>query len=279
MYDKLVLSGGSMKGLSYIGLFKYLEENSILLHQLKEVVGTSIGSFSALLLVLGYTSDELKEIFFDFDFDTIKDYKISSFAASYGLDSGEKLDTMIKIFIKNKNFDENITMKELYEKTNKGYVSVATNVHTRETVFFNKDTFPDLKVYLAARMSMNIPLVFAPVEHNGHYYADGGLTCNFPTKYYKSGEGILCVSLTSHDPNKPDIIDDFEIYLYNVLKSAFYTIECNDIEYAKSKNYNVICIELRDVSGLDFKVPLEKRKELYDIGYNSAKKFFKKKIE
>ena len=104
MYNKLVLSGGSMKGLAYIGFIEYLQEKGIVLDTLNEFVGTSIGAFSAMLLVLGYTSSDLKDIFLSFDFEKIKDFKVGSLVSTYGLDDGSRMNAMIKVFIKNKNF-------------------------------------------------------------------------------------------------------------------------------------------------------------------------------
>jgi len=281
MYNKLVLSGGSMKGLAYIGFIEYLQEKGIVLDTLNEFVGTSIGAFSAMLLVLGYTSSDLKDIFLSFDFEKIKDFKVGSLVSTYGLDDGSRMNAMIKVFIKNKNFSEDITLKELFQKTKKSLVTVATNINSRETVFFNKEKYPNLPVYLAVRMSLNIPFVFAPVLFDGHYYADGGLTCNFPTKYYTDdpshSKRVLCLSLSDHDPTKPDIITELDEYIYSVLKSAFYSIECSDKNYAARKNYSVVCIQIKDVSGLDFNLSKEQREIMYAAGYHAARQFFESK--
>jgi NTE family protein len=275
-FNKLVLSGGSMKGLAYIGFLEYLEEKKLVLDVLDEIVGTSIGAFSGLLIILGYTPADLKEIFIDFDFEHLKDFKVSSLVSNYGLDDGTRMNAMIKVFIKNKKFDENITLKQLFKKTKKSLVTVATNINSRETVFFNKENYPDVPVYLAVRMSLNIPFMFSPVVYNGHYYADGGLTCNFPAKYYKptTNSKVLCVSLSDHDPNNPDEITQFDGYLYSVMKSAFYSIECSDKNFARDKGYSTVCIKIDGVSSLDFNLPKDKRELMYREGYSSAKEFF-----
>jgi predicted acylesterase/phospholipase RssA len=302
-FNKLVLSGGSMKGLAYVGFLEYLEENKLVLDILDEIVGTSIGALSALVIILGYTSADLKEIFINFDFENLKDFKVSSLVSNYGLDDGTRMDAMIKVFIKNKKFDENVTLKQLFKKTKKSLVTVATNVNSRETVFFNKEKYPDLPVYLAVRMSLNIPFIFSPVLYNGHYYADGGLTCNFPAKYYsvngvsvngvsvngvsvngssvngRSRESdtdakVLCVSLSDHDPNNPDVITHFDGYLYSVMRSAFYSIECSDKNFARNNGYSIIYIKINGVSSLDFSLPRDKRELMYIEGYQSAKEFF-----
>ena len=40
-------------------------------------------------------------------------------------------------------------------------------LNTKSTVYINHKTFPDLPVFLGARMSMNIPIVFSPVVYKG----------------------------------------------------------------------------------------------------------------
>lgn len=56
----LCLSGGGIKAAAHIGALKALEENNI---RFDCVSGTSSGSIIATLYALGYTSDEMFEIF------------------------------------------------------------------------------------------------------------------------------------------------------------------------------------------------------------------------
>ena len=60
----LVLSGGGMLGISYIGLIKYLEENSSIpiVKNLKSLTGCSVGAMFATFIALGYTYTELNII-------------------------------------------------------------------------------------------------------------------------------------------------------------------------------------------------------------------------
>ena len=51
--NKLVFSGGSTKGISYIGIIKGLEENN-LFKNIKTFAGTSIGAIFSFLLTIGY---------------------------------------------------------------------------------------------------------------------------------------------------------------------------------------------------------------------------------
>ena len=55
----LVLSGGSEKGVAYIGILKFLEEINIL-PDIECIYGVSVGSVFAVLVSIGYNSTELE---------------------------------------------------------------------------------------------------------------------------------------------------------------------------------------------------------------------------
>ncbi|MBR4069995.1 MAG: patatin-like phospholipase family protein, partial [Bacteroidaceae bacterium] len=56
----LVLSGGGAKGIAHVGLIKALEEHNI---PIDYITGTSMGSIVGALYAMGYTPDEMMEIF------------------------------------------------------------------------------------------------------------------------------------------------------------------------------------------------------------------------
>lgn len=56
----LSLAGGGIKGVSHIGALKALEEENI---KFDYISGTSSGSIVATLYAVGYTPDEIYEIF------------------------------------------------------------------------------------------------------------------------------------------------------------------------------------------------------------------------
>ena len=58
--NALCLSGGGVKAFAHIGAIKALEESNI---KFNMVAGTSSGSIIALLYALGYSSEEMYEIF------------------------------------------------------------------------------------------------------------------------------------------------------------------------------------------------------------------------
>ena len=61
MIHNLLLSGGQIRGLSYIGVLKALEELD-LISDVYNICGVSSGSIFALAYCLGFKSHELKSI-------------------------------------------------------------------------------------------------------------------------------------------------------------------------------------------------------------------------
>ena len=56
----LALSGGGIKGAAHIGVIKALEENNI---KIDYISGTSSGSLIATMYAMGYTPDEMYNLF------------------------------------------------------------------------------------------------------------------------------------------------------------------------------------------------------------------------
>ena len=60
-YRRLVLSGGGIKAIAYVGVFDVFE-NYGLLNQIDSIIGCSSGAIMGLLYVVGYTPKELFQL-------------------------------------------------------------------------------------------------------------------------------------------------------------------------------------------------------------------------
>lgn len=56
----LVLSGGGAKGIAHVGLIKALEEHNV---PIDYITGTSMGAIVGALYAMGYTPDEMMQLF------------------------------------------------------------------------------------------------------------------------------------------------------------------------------------------------------------------------
>ena len=178
----LVLSGGGLLGISYIGLFKYFEEKYYI-KTLESITGSSAGALFGSLCALGYTSNEIKLIIKQIVF---KDYlkinvdSILNFTTKKGLESGNTLSLLIKKCIYDKTNNENLTFIQHYEKYNIKLQIGVTNLSQHKFELLNKDTYPDLPIHTAISASIAIPFIFEPVIINNDVYCDGGILNNLP---------------------------------------------------------------------------------------------------
>ena len=178
----LVLSGGGMLGISYIGLIKYLEEqnkNS----NFKSITGCSAGSLFATLIAIGYTSTELITIVKTMkykEYININAESIINFMKLKGLESGKNLITFIKKYIKDKIGNEDITFKEIKEKFNIELQIGVTNLTHYKFQIMNSINTPDIPVHKAISASIAVPFVFEPVVIGNDLFCDGGLLNNLP---------------------------------------------------------------------------------------------------
>ena len=200
--SNLVLSGGGLLGLSYIGLFRYLEEHNAI-HQIKTITGCSAGAIFGTFLAIGFKSEELIQIFKSMhfpDYLNITADSIINFMSTKGLESGKNVMTLIKKCIKDKTGDENITFCQLRDKFNiKLHIGI-TNITKAQFELVGCHNMPDLPVYKAINASIAIPFIFEPVVINDDIYCDGGLLDNLPIEYI--------LKLITNNTKKPDEINE-----------------------------------------------------------------------
>jgi len=182
---KLVLSGGGLLGISYIGLLKYLEEHNIN-KQITQITGCSAGAIFGTFIAIGYTSIELQKIMKTLNF---KDYinitaeSILNFMKLKGLDSGKNIMLFIKQTIKDKTNDENITFLQIFEKYKINLKMGVTNLTSSSFEILDMYSTPNLPIYQAINASIAIPFIYEPVIINKCVYCDGGILDNLPLEH------------------------------------------------------------------------------------------------
>jgi NTE family protein len=186
--DNLVLSGGGLLGISYIGLFRILEEQGITsaTRRLKTITGCSAGAIFGSLLAIGYTSSEIHTIINTLNFKeyiNITAETLLNFMRVKGLESGNKIMEFIKKTIQDKTGNQSITFLDVFQKYSILLRIGVTNLSQSKFQLLDYKTNPDLPIYQAIHASISIPFVFEPVIINGEVYCDGGLLDNLPIEY------------------------------------------------------------------------------------------------
>jgi predicted acylesterase/phospholipase RssA len=115
--ENLVLEGGGVKGLVYVGALEEMEKNDQL-SDLKRVAGSSAGGIAAALLAVGYSPHELKDIFLNqLDFKKLMDtpYSVGGIDTLFELKGMEiGLTSLISLF-KNKGLYKGDVFKQFMD--------------------------------------------------------------------------------------------------------------------------------------------------------------------
>src|SRR3982751_5494900 len=119
--QNLVFEGSGIRGIAYSGAIRELEERN-LLQGVQKLGGTSAGAITALLLSIGYTSQQITEIVNSTSFKKFNDGKyfffggINRFKKYYGWYRGQEFDKWLSELIKAKTNNADISFSELHSK-------------------------------------------------------------------------------------------------------------------------------------------------------------------
>ena len=258
----LVMSGGGIKGIAHIGALYALNKLNYL-DKIEQFAGTSIGSLVIALYVIGYTPCELYDFIKLFNIAKLKDISILNIG-SFGLDSGSKIEFVIKKLIAKKGLDENIKLKELYDIKKKKLIFTCVCLNTMEPCYISHENYPNIPLYLVIRMSTSLPFIYCPVKYENKLYIDGGCIDNYPISVFKDKlddtVGILLI-----DPkNEMEKIDNLETYIMRVLNCITVGMQL----YSK-KNYesNTIEINIEMLNIVNFDINDKIKDELFLQGY------------
>ena len=264
--ENVVLSGGGLRGIAYIGVLRALEEFS-LTNQIKCYAGASIGGVAAALISLGYTYSELYDFVKNFNYDLISDIQLMGILSNFGLETGLKIERFLQALIHRKTDKRELTFKEHHEITGKILVLNATCLNTGKVEHFSAVSHPNMPVYLALRMTISIPMLIAPVCYKNKLYADGGMLENFPLKLFPADKTLGIRFSRSIQSN--DTIDSFEEYCVKTLSCVYQ--EMNRLKDERISGYNQVVITL-PFSTFQLELDKKTRKMMFREGYLETRK-------
>lgn len=179
----LTLSGGAIRGITHLGVLKALEEFGIVP---QIVTGTSMGSIIAGLYATGMSYTDILKIVSEVN------SKIFEFSTKEILSALWKKEFPVGVLKTNK-------LEEIIDKATGGILVkdikdkklgiVATNLNGGQNVIFtnsgiekqtNNTYINDIKLSLAIRASISLPIIFKPVQLGNMILVDGGIVNNCP---------------------------------------------------------------------------------------------------
>ncbi len=287
VYKYLVLSGGSSKGFSYIGVIKALEEFNII-NTLEEIMGTSIGGIFGLFIILNFNSDDLINIFIKMNLNWLHNINSDSLLHlinKYGLDTGYNAEKFIASFIEIRFPSKNpfeITFIDLWNYNPIKYSLIGTKVYTNvlDSEIYNHILTPNMTIIKALRITFAIPPLFSPIDMDNYHLVDGGITNNYPIDLYDIIDidnaqeqskkldntlGILCLEKKQQEKCK-NMID--------IYKSIVGHLVAKDTLIKKEKYANqTVIIEVNLELYQIFNLTSEDKINVINLGYQLTKQY------
>jgi predicted acylesterase/phospholipase RssA len=282
LIDKLVLSGGGVRGCIHLGVIKYLEEQGYY-KSLKTIAGTSIGAFICLLICLGYSYDELEKIIKEFDYYNYTSFDFNELIENFGIDSFEKIYEYIKTLVTKKNLSTEITFQQLHEKSGIHLIINAICLNTLENIYFDYISHPQMPILIAVKASMAVPFAFSSVNYKNLTYIDGGLINNFPIDHdiFKDNpQTVLGINLkTSLYCSLKEIksIDQYTIQVFKALYENY--MKLTDHYQKSSYGYHIINIPMNKIGTFHFNLSHENKMEMIEYGYQKTRNYFEVDIK
>lgn len=273
-----LFGGGAIRGVSYIGAVKALEELGIIPDRL---AGSSVGSIFAALLAVGYNAEELKDIFIKVNFELFKDISIG-LGPLFAISKGEVFLEWVRELIEKKYYGENykkgVNPAVTFKDIKKNLIVITTNLSNFECKEFSRFDTPDYEIASAVRISCCMPGLMKPIEYNKTLLVDGDLQKSWPmwklSKHLlNDDERILEFRLEGNYESN----DISGINYANAVYSCMTAISTSFITniYGNKDKFDYIVLNTGDIVVVDFNINEAKRNDLINSGYNQTISYFK----
>lgn len=242
----LALSGGGSKGFAHVGVFKLLEECTLM----PDIIsGTSAGALMGVLFADGYSANEIKEMFLGREFSEFAEFQVPK----SGFFNSKRFRYFLKRQLRAKTFEElKIPL-----------VVVATDLDHGISQEFRSGSLVD-----AVTASCSIPIIFSPVTINGVHYVDGGLFRNFPVSTIRDEcERVIGVNVSPLIPQKYK-----QTILHIAERSYHYMFRANTLEDRELCDVLIEAEEFGSYKTFD----LENVETICNTGYEAAVRAFEK---
>ena len=280
MINGFIFEGGCIKGLVYVGVLEeFMKYQDI--ETVKYLGGTSAaGSVVATLLASDYTIQEINEVLYNIDWNTMQSNNFGfvrntiRLFTKYGYHKGNHFEKFINKMLFAKYKMENMTFIQLFEITKKHLKMVGTNVTKGETIYMDYIYTPDMSIAKAVRISSSVPFMFKPVKIYNELYVNGELT---KTSNYAMFDDIENINIIAFDLEETSFkfnkISSLITYIRSVIKILHH--EANKSISTKN-NVHVCKILENSIDAMKFNLSLEEKNYLKQIGYTSFLSFLYK---
>lgn len=272
-----IFGGGAIRGVSYVGTIKALEEIGICTGT---IAGSSVGAIFAGLWATGYKAEELKDIFMQTNYELFKDIHFG-FGRDFAISKGEIFLDWLRDLIERKFYGKRYQKGEnppvTFKDLDKNLVVITTDLTNFKYKEFSKFETPDVEIAYAIRISSTMPGLMKPIVYEESLLVDGDLQKSWPLwrlskNLCPDSERILEFRLEGDYEGKGNNAINFINTVYSCV-TALATDFIIDT-YGNRDKFDYIKINTGAVVVVDFNQPKEKRRELMDIGYKQTVDYF-----
>lgn len=272
-----IFGGGAIRGISYVGAVKAMEELGI---KPTTIAGSSVGAIFAGLLAVGYCEKELREIFMQVNYELFRDIHFG-FGKDFAISKGGIFLDWLRELIEKKfygdNYNKDGNPPVTFADIDKKLVILTTDLTNFKCKEFSCELTPEAEIAYAIRISSSMPGLMKPVEQDGALLVDGDLQKSWPLwrlskTLCPENERVLEFRLEGDYEGKGQNAVNFVNTVYSCVTSLatdfiMETYGCRDkFDYIKLNTGSVIVV--------DFSLAKDKREELMNIGYQQTIEYF-----
>ena len=272
-----LFGGGAIRGAAHVGVLKALKELDI---ELTTLAGSSVGSMVAALCAVGYSPEEVSDVFLSVNFELFRDISFG-FNQKFAISKGEVFLDWIRELIERKYYGDSYqkgqSKKVCFKDLDRNLVVITTNLNTCSCREFSTFETPDFEVAMAVRISCCMPGLMRALTVDDDLLVDGDLLKGKPmwtlSKHLKNTPNrVLEIRLEGSYAGSAQSPLEYVNGMYTCMTSA----ETSFIKsvYGKQDNIDCLVIDAGNVVVVDFNHPLEKRLEIIDRGYKQTKDYF-----
>lgn len=273
-----LFGGGAIRGAAHVGVLRALERLGI---ELSTIAGSSVGALVAALYAVGYTPNELADVFLSVNFELFRDISLG-FNNKFALSKGEVFLEWLRDLIERKYYGDAYLKGQCrpvsFKDLGKNLIIISTNMKDFTCKEFSSFETPDFEVALAVRISCCMPGLMRAVTLKDDLLVDGDLMKGKPMwslskNIQRSPDRILEIRLEGSFAGS----DQSPIEYVNGMYSCITYSETSFIKsiYGNKDRFDYLVINTGNVVVVDFNYPPEKRQSIIDDGYRQTMEYFR----
>jgi len=276
-YVNIVFSGGSVRGICHVGaLQRLIHEKMVDLKKIKAVAAVSAGSLFSVLLVLGFSVEEIWHFILSIDLRKTVQPDFFLLLKKCGVDNGRIIYNLYEEILTKKTGIKHINFKQLYDITKIHLTIIGSCLTTKKTIYYDHINTPFFKVSVAVRISISMPGFFTPVIVDNKKYIDGAILNNYPMDIFVNElDRTVGIMICEDYDTSYEYPEQYFMAVLNLFMHHYYVQSME-----KYKN-NTILVNgnMENVNIFNFNLDIITKHKLYMCGYEAAGEFIQQQRE